>query len=107
MIDFISCKYETYKTSSSDYSKTAAFFVNLNKNKTFVKKTMNLNVGNSYILYLSTPVVTAALTSLTTTKRNIIFSDPIIPDMSNFKSLKYSTADLITIGYSLKDILTL
>jgi surface protein len=107
MINFISSRYVGYLTSSSNYSKTAAIFVNLNKNKTFIKKTITNNSGSSYILYLSTPTSTAALNSLTTTKQNIIFTNQFIPVMSDFKQLNYSTADLITIGYSLKDILTL
>ena len=93
-------------TNESGYnnSKTALFFINVNKNTTFKNK----DIRTSYrsITYLANTTTNAAITNLTTKKQNNISVNPISTSVSSFKILQYTITDLVGIGYQLNMLTT-
>jgi surface protein len=83
--------------------KTSMLFVRLNNNNTFKNK----DIRSQYrvISYLANTTSVQAVTSLTTKKGNRINVNPITPNISTFKFLKYSVTDLVSIGYKLQDLI--
>jgi hypothetical protein len=71
----------------------------LNTNSTFSNKYIT-NIPN----YLNNSQTAAVFTNLTTTKNNGIFSNPVTPVPSTFKSSGYSATDLKIIGYTATEL---
>jgi len=82
--------------------KTSLLFIKLNNNITFKNK--DIRYPYRAITYLANTNSVQAATSLTDKKGNRINLNPVTPNIATFKSLNYSVADLVSIGYKLKDL---